>query len=899
MTSASNKRHAEGSEASRYRAMFDATGEAILLMDGMRLVDCNARAPEMFGCSRAELLQRPPHLRSPLFQPDGETSAAKATALLVAAAGGVPQHFEWQYLRSDGSLFTAEVNLNSVECDGCRQVVAVLRDITERKRYELELEARNESLRLLNRISESLHRSPEIGSIAEHTIEALLSYNRPPMVAVYLLDSDGEELRLLANHGFSDRALRAGSRLSIRDSLSGLAVVGEQLLWAEDIRQDGRLQAASRDAFLAAGVRTLVAVPLLYQNGALGVFLLGFRETRRLPPHERDILNAIGRTVGLAMANARNLQGLKAEMKVRLRTEEVLRESNERYQAYIANSSDGIVRYDLEPPVPIDLPVGEQIRLIGERGRIAEVNPQALKMQGYRHAEEVVGEPLGSHAAEPRQIADAIDDFVRHGYRLSRFEAGIRNVDGSVAWAEISAIGMVEGQKLVRIWSTLRDIRERREHMAKLEYQATHDALTGLPNRKWLVGRIDERLQAPQGHRAGLALLLIDLDRFKEINDTLGHHVGDLLLQQVGPRLTPLLAGGVGDIARLGGDEFAILLYGVEDRQRLEAQIQRLLDAIHSSYRLNGMDLEVGASAGIALYPQHGADASTLLRCADVAMYLAKKEASNYAFYRPEQDDYTPQRLLLMTELGNAVRSDQLCLYFQPQVGLDPRRPVGFEALVRWQHPRRGLLLPGDFIPLAEISEHIGPLTLWVIDHALAQWRLWHEQGMDCSIAVNLSPRNLMDERCPANIRRLLERHGVDPHCLELEITESAIIADPDRALLVLNEIHALGVRLAIDDFGTGYSSLSYLKKLPIDSLKIDLSFVRNMLDDDQDAVIVNSTVNLAHNLGLQVVAEGVEDRETLDVLAAIRCDQVQGFHIGRPMPAEAALAWWQGAAKD
>jgi EAL domain-containing protein (putative c-di-GMP-specific phosphodiesterase class I) len=313
---------------------------------------------------------------------------------------------------------------------------------------------------------------------------------------------------------------------------------------------------------------------------------------------------------------------------------------------------------------------------------------------------------------------------------------------------------------------------------------------------------------------------------------------------------------------------------------------------MQSPFDIEGIKVEIEASLGIAVAPLHGATASSLLRCADVAMYRAKKEMTRYCLYSLENDPYTPERLALMNDLGGAIRNNQLEIYFQPKVDLVAGGLAGFEALVRWNHPTLGLLMPADFIPFAEIGELIVPLTYNVIEKSIKQLKFWQEKGIRTSIACNLSTRLLMDDDLPYHIEGFLASYRVDPSCLELEITETALIAEPDRAREILSRIHDMGIHLSIDDFGTGYSSLALLKSLPLNALKIDLLFVSQMLKSEQDAIIVSSTINLAHNLGLIVVAEGVECRETLEKLRAIGCDHAQGYFVGMPMTAAAALQW-------
>ncbi len=430
------------------------------------------------------------------------------------------------------------------------------------------------------------------------------------------------------------------------------------------------------------------------------------------------------------------------------------------------------------------------------------------------------------------------------------------------------------------------DITARKKDVERLAYQASHDSLTDLPNRQFLIERALRAIEDAEKHGRQLALLLLDLDRFKEINDTLGHFTGDLLLKRIGPRMESYVISIGGEMARLGGDEFEILLPRISEPAEAEGIAQTFHHLLREPFLLEGMNLELDCSIGVAVYPFHGQDPISLLRCADVAMYLAKKRSAGVALYAPDQDRYSRRRLALLTELGLAIRENQLTLHYQPKYRLLDRKMVGVEALVRWQHPVHGMVSPGEFIPLAETGNLIVPLTNWVLEEAARQWRIWRDAKIPLKIAVNLSVRNLMDEQYPITVEGILRKYQIDRSQFELEITESAIMADPERALSVLNRLHALGVELSIDDFGTGYSSLSYLSKLPIDALKIDLSFVRQMMESERNMVIVNSTVRLAHTLGLRVIAEGVEDEPTLQTLSEMKCDMAQGYLFAPPRSA-------------
>jgi len=418
-------------------------------------------------------------------------------------------------------------------------------------------------------------------------------------------------------------------------------------------------------------------------------------------------------------------------------------------------------------------------------------------------------------------------------------------------------------------------------NMNELVSQAHHDALTGLSNRTLLHSTFEERVAGYKDYTA--ALLLLDLDRFKEINDTLGHYIGDRLLQQVGPRILSMIEDGTGLVCRLGGDEFTVLLDNVTDEGDVHAFGMSLRDNLRRPFYIDSMKLEIDVSIGIAIYPLDGDDSHALLRSADVAMYEAKRSGLGVMRYDHSCDKHTPERLALTAELGTAIRENQLCLHYQPKIDLQSGRIDGFESLVRWQHPVMGLLPPDKFIPLAEVSDAIHYLTRSVLELALAQQRAWRQAGHNYSVAVNLSARNLIDSRCVDFVEELLGKYGSEPGMLELEITETTLMFDPRGAAELLVRLSRLGVKLSIDDFGTGYSSLAYLRRMPIDSLKIDREFVSHMLHNEQDSIIVRSTIALAHNLNLKVIAEGVEDAATLNALREMGCDFAQGYHISRP----------------
>jgi diguanylate cyclase (GGDEF)-like protein/PAS domain S-box-containing protein len=534
----------------------------------------------------------------------------------------------------------------------------------------------------------------------------------------------------------------------------------------------------------------------------------------------------------------------------------------------------------------------DAILVLDDRGTVTEANPAALQMFGYEGA-GLGGRSITDLVPSARNILPRNSMTVAPRPEGTRDEMVARRADGSHFPVEIALREMTtdDGAWLIAF---VRDITERRRHETELEHQALHDALTGLPNRNHLYRRLRELLREACQTKDPFALMILDLDRFKEINDTLGHHTGDELLRQIAARLQkPLRRTDL--IARLGGDEFAILISPLTSRDSIDAVASRLHQALDAPVVCSGLNLSVGASIGASIFPDHGGDASDLIQRADIAMYVAKSSGLPLAFYDSDKDRNSVRHLTLNGELKRAIDENELSLYFQPKIRVADRQPVGAECLLRWQHPELGFVPPDEFTRLAEQTGIIQKLTAWVLDTALAQGARWRENGIHLDLAVNLSAKSLQDTGTVDMVSAALARHGARPEQLVLEITESAIMADPERARSIIDALHALGVSLSIDDFGTGYSSLGYLKRLPVQELKIDKSFVMEMLSNDHDSVIVKSTIDLAHNLNLKVVAEGVEDQAVLERLAALGADVAQGYFISRPVP-PAKFAEWLAA---
>ena len=428
---------------------------------------------------------------------------------------------------------------------------------------------------------------------------------------------------------------------------------------------------------------------------------------------------------------------------------------------------------------------------------------------------------------------------------------------------------------------------EREDEILKLAYA---DSLTGLPNRALFDDRLNSTVARSLRKGESFAVVILDMDRFKYINDVLGHESGDYVLKEVATRLNTTLRP-YDTVARLGGDEFALLLQDVTEKDILTA-VGRVAAKFDEPVTLNNQPIDIGCSIGIARYPEHGDDASTLLRRADMAMYSAKRSDTVYAFYDPNCDEHREEHLSLLSEIKRAIEFDELQLFFQPKITLGDSSVLSVETLLRWQHPKRGLIPPDDFIPFAERTGAIRLITRWLIAKAMIQARNWAEQGLSIKMSVNISARDLLDSDFSNYVSKRLEENKVKPEMMCMEITESALMEDPIKAKRTVEELHSLGVSISIDDYGTGYSSLAYVKNLPVNELKIDREFIKNMINNKQDIAIVRSTIELGHNLGLKVVAEGIEREEEMQMLKEFGCDQAQGYLISKALTAADMQKW-------
>ena len=670
-----------------------------------------------------------------------------------------------------------------------------------------------------------------------------------------------------------------------------MAIDAAQIAAAE--RQTLAVAAAALAAglALAALISQLLARPIA-QLASVAV-AVGGGDFSRLParpggwhPHEvRSLIASVSGMIAQLRLRTEDLEQRVVERTTELRAANVELDASlarlqrardeaemaqQRYASLFEENPDGVFSLDLSH-------------------RVVSANPACERLSGYTVDELQGGALTPLVATTDRELVAEQLRLVTQG-KPRDFQAALLHKHGHQVDVAITALPILVGGVISGVYGIAKDITESKRAEAALEHQALHDALTGLPNRTLLNDRLERVIVAHQRNQRGSALLVMDLDRFKDVNDTLGHQCGDDLLKQVSDRLQATLRAA-DTVARLGGDEFAILLPDIRTHGATQVA-QKVLRALEPHFTVDGQEINIAASIGIAVCPDHGDDSATLMRHADVAMYVAKRHQSGFVVYAPEQDQDNADRLALVGELRRAIENDELRLHYQPKVSFKTGQVIRVEALVRWQHPEQGLIPPDRFIPLAENTGLIRPLSQWVLNTALGQYHEWRARGARVSMAVNLSMHNLQEPELPAQIGGLLARWGIPPSELVLEITETTLMADPVRTKDVLSRLRGMGVQLAIDDFGVGHSTFSYLKHLPVNEIKIDRSFVQDMLVNENDSAIVRSTIDLAHNLGMEVVAEGVENEETWLQLAGLGCDVAQGYFLSRPLPVDEFTEW-------
>jgi diguanylate cyclase (GGDEF)-like protein/PAS domain S-box-containing protein len=840
----------------RLQVIIDTSPSAVVTADESGFITgWNRKAEAIFGWSHDEALGRT--LTGTIIPPRHRDAHVRGLNRYIATGEGrlVGRTVELAALHRDGHEFPVEVSVSATSRSEAKVAfVAFVTDITQRRMAERLRSVQFAVTRPLASAATWAEAAPQVLQGICETLGCVLA-------EFWGVDWSADVLRL--EHGWSRSQKDIIAFEAARRELTfvrGAGLVGRVWMTGRPTSIEDPAGEASAGAALAerAGVHGTFAFAVTNGRKVTGVVELFSRERQTMDRATQRAMTDIGSQIGHFIE--------------RRRAEEELRRSGERIRAILDNVADGIVTVD-------------------ERLVVRSYNPAAERLFGSP-GEEVIGKEFVRLIAEPcrAEVKPQLRGYLKANGREiavgSHETSGLRK-DGTTFPLEFN-VGRLGPERLVI--GSLRDVSERKAETQALQYRALHDPLTGLPNRTFLLERLQEAIRGGEREMKPCGLLLLDLDGFKSVNDSLGHEAGDELLQQVSQRMRSVLRKA-DTVARYGGDEFAIVPWGATDVARSVVIAEKILQAVQIPFAIDDQPVNINLSIGIAAFPQHAEDAEALIRRADVAMYAAKRARSGYSVYSADQEGgESGGRLPLIGKLRYAIEQFELVLHYQPIVSARDGRPTKVEALVRWGHPNHGLLPPDDFIPSAEQTDLIKPLTAWVLNEALGQVHAWSKAGIDIGVSVNLSARNLLDDELPDAVAELLRTWQVPPERLTLEITERTIIAA--EAEENLQRLQAIGLQIAVDDFGTGYSSLAYLRRLPVREIKIDKSFVQDMATNWDGAAIVRSTVDLGHNLGLQVVGEGVEDEKTAALLREYGCDLVQGFHISRPAPPGLLSPW-------
>jgi diguanylate cyclase (GGDEF)-like protein/PAS domain S-box-containing protein len=874
--SAAMSHAAEFEALSRFRTVFEGSSVGMVRAraDGSAR-EVNDAVLSMLGYSAEDHATR----SFDLFTHPDDLEATKE--LMRQLMAGERDHYDHdkRYIRKDGQVFWVHVRawLEPPVPGEPRTAIAMIENINERKLAEIALRENSERL---ERLVETQRDIAAAGVDLDGVMKLIVERSQALTVAEGAIVSmiEGDELVVGAASGVGSQMI--GSRRPLAQSIARYAFEDRGTLLIEHAEGDPRLYAGFAEKVRD---RSHICVPLFQGDRPVGALNVMTTSTGpRLGEDDRRTLELLAVVLGSALSRA-------AEFEAKRRQVETLA----RFEATYTSSLAGILTLDME-------------------GRIVDANPALQDLMGYG-GEELVGHRAIDyvHPEDREQLLSVYRRREREESGPSTFEHRILRKGGDEVWVNSSVSFIRNSDKqLAMAVLMVQDISKRKAAERALvaqaelnEHQASHDALTGLANRTLFSHRVERALDAARPEGGHVAVIVMDLNRFKEVNDSLGHHAGDELLQEVARRVLSVLRTSDA-VARLGGDEFGILLPDLSGPSAATAVVEKLIAAMEEPITVQDLPLVVEASVGIAMFPDDGLDVDTLLRAADVAMYTAKEETKGYGFFDGSTHQLDVARLTLVGELRRALEKRELVLHYQPQALLGSGEVHSVEALLRWNHPERGLIGPGEFIPLAQQTGLIRPLTMYVIGEAVRQCRAWERQGLELAISVNVSTRNLLDVEFPAQVKGLLDAWELDASRLAIEITEDSVLTDPVRTKAILEELAGMGIRLAIDDFGTGYSSLAYLKRLPITEIKIDRSFVMGMSTDEDDATIVRSTIDLGRNLGLEVVAEGVESESVWNTLRELGCTIAQGYYLSRPVPPDELGAWLlrrgaeQGAAR-
>jgi diguanylate cyclase (GGDEF)-like protein/PAS domain S-box-containing protein len=842
----------------------EAARDAIILIDADgNVLFFNSAAERIFGYSAAEIMGNCLHdMIVPKrylgayaegfakFRDSGEGAAVGRTTELVA-------------VRRDGSEFPVEISLSGVQVGKHWQAVGIVRDITERKRAEAVLQGLNRALRMVSRCNEVLIRATDEATLLHDMCRTIVELGLHSFAWVgYAEHDEAKSIRPVARFGRDDGYLDSAA-ISWAENERGMGPTGTAIRTGiAQINQNfatNPLMAPWREEALKRGFAASVALPLTGNAGCFGALTIYARAADAFDEEEIALLSELASDLAFGIVALQVRQERDQAQKDLQLAAKVFEEANE-----------GIVITDAEQ-------------------RILAVNRSFTTITGFE-GKDVLGQSprIMKSDRHDRSFFDNMWASIgQTGHWMG--EIWDRRKSGEVfpALQSISAVRDADGN-LTNYLSIFADITHIKQSEERIRYLTQHDALTGLANRNLLTDRLEQAIVPAGRSGRNVAVVLIDIDRFKMINDSLGHAAGDTLLNVLAQRLSAFIRPG-DSVARPGGGEFTLVLADIASENDVAVLTQKIAEIVATPISVNGQEIIVTASLGVAMFPKDGDTAGVLLKNADAAMYRAKELGRNgVQFYAPEMNSRMLERLELESALRHAIERQEFVLHFQPQVELTHGQIVGAEGLIRWQHPAKGLVAPAAFIGLAEETGLIVDIGQWVIESACRQIKAWHDAGFsDISVSINLAARQFQQENLVELIARTLKQNGVQPKYLELEITESAAMQDPERSIRILRELKRIGVHIALDDFGTGYSSLNYIKRFPIDSLKIDQSFVRDITSAPEDAAIATSVISLAHSLKHIVIAEGVETESQLAILRRHGCDRMQGYLFSRPVEAD------------
>ena len=844
------KRKQAEEEHRRFRIAMDNSADMIVLVDRatMKFVDMNSTACSMLGYSREELLGMGPQDVLPATREQLERVYDEIIADPSHSHG-----MQSYYRRKDGSTFAFESTRHVLHSGETHLIAAISRDITERKRAE-DLQA------LEHAVTRCLAESDSVGAALKAVMKVVCETLGWECGRYFHKDEAAASFRFAESwyepNPVLDRFIAYSTKRTFApgSGIVGLAGEGEPQ-WVADVTRDARV-VNTKMMSGEHGMRGAFMFPVMSGARVHGVLSFTSREIREPDQRLLQAVRVIGAQIGQFLQ--------------RKEAEDVVRSSEERFRSLTSLSSDIYWEQD------------EQFRFTKMSGT-GSTRIDLKRTIGKKRWDQSYVNMTAEKWAEHIALLEAHKEF--RDMELCRLDAA-----GNKIWISISGEPVFDSSGAFRGYRGVgKDITERKIDEEHIHYLANHDSLTALPNRAMFSDVLNMSIQNARRYNRGFAVLFIDLDRFKNINDTLGHDSGDRLLQEMGKRLTQTVRTS-DVVARLGGDEFVVLVQEVTEAKQVASVARKVLSALVQPVTIEGQECRMTASIGICMYPSEAQDEVTLMKGADIAMYRAKEDGkNNYKFYSQEMNVHSFERLALETSLRRGIERSEFLLHYQAKLDLRSGHITGVEALVRWQHPDMGMVPPAQFIPLAEETGLIVPLGKWVLHTACAQGVAWQKQGLPpVHIAVNLSARQFADDDLVSDIASALKITGLAPQLLELELTESMVIQNAERASRVLAEIKAMGVRLAIDDFGVGYSSLTHLKRFPIDTLKVDRSFIRDVPGDAEDKAITEAIIAMGKSLNLTVVAEGVETEEQQTFLKEHACDEMQGFFFSKPIPGEA-----------